>query len=191
MAIDHISVRSFSWPDWQAIWQIRFAQLAEHGIHLESGEIPPFPQESVPGSYEWDIHHIESIYLSGDGGFWLAWQGNIPVGMVGAQDLGGVVELRRMIVRMEYRRRGIGRHLVKALIQHCQVKNVAAVELWTEAKGAGQSLYQTLGFHKVDQPGSEYQKLNRETGRFPNRDEIRMRLGLLSMGRDTDWAEQR
>ena len=39
-----------------------------------------------------------------------------PVGMVGAQDLGGVIELKQMYVLPGYRRQSVGTLLVRTLI---------------------------------------------------------------------------
>lgn len=123
-----ISVKHFKWEHWAALCQLRHAQLAEHGIILDSYDIPPIPPQllehinrDIP---EWDTDWIGVVYLSGSGGFWLAWQNDLPVGRVGAQAIGGVVELRRMYVRQKYRRRGVGTQLVASLVDHCRAKGV-------------------------------------------------------------------
>lgn len=179
MATEQLPVRPFAWQDWRALWQLRYAQLAEDGIHVDPREMPEAPQDTPRGSYEWDIDHMEQIYLSGAGGFWLAWQGETAVGMVGAQDLGGVVELRRMHVRRDCRRRGVGRQLVQALIDHCRDRGASAIELWTALDGPGRSLYSRLGFRPVSAPGPGYEDVDDATGRSPSASEIRMRLEMI------------
>jgi GNAT superfamily N-acetyltransferase len=171
-----VEVRPFQWHDWRALWQLRYAQLAEQGIHLDPDDIPARNQSVSGDDYEPDLRRIEQVYLSGAGGFWLAWQGETPVGMVGAQDLGGVVELRRMQVHAHYRRQGIGCQLVQTLIEHCKNGKVTAIELWTDRDGPGRFLYCRFGFRRVDGPGHEFHDVDRATGRSPNTDEIRMRL---------------
>ena len=96
--------------------------------------------------------------MSGDGGFWIAWLGDTPVGHIGAQDIGGFVELRRMYVREEFRRRGIGTLLVRSLLKHCTSRGIRAIELYTERDGPGRILYKKLGFRETEKPGKEFQE---------------------------------
>jgi len=179
-----IVVKPFEWAHWAALWQLVDAQLVELGIVLDpEDELPPIPpqepEQVIRGQYQWDLHYIGVIYLRGAGGFWLAWEGDTPVGRVGAQDLGAIgVKLRRMYVRADYRRRGIGTRLVQALIEHCATHGAHAIELWTAREDLGRRLYAKLGFRRTDAPGPEYGRLEAETGYQPGEDEIRMRLEL-------------
>jgi len=69
-----------------------------------------------------DMERIDEAYLKARGNFWIAWVDDQPVGRIGAQDLGEYVELRRMYVRKEFRRPGIGSLLAQTLIElkmHC------------------------------------------------------------------------
>ena len=176
-----ISIAPFTWDTWQhwsALWKLRGYQLNEEGIVGEEDDIPPRGMDVGRDGYEWDYHHIDEIYLSGTGGFWLAyWEGD-PAGHVGAQDLGGTIELRHMYVRAEYRRRGIGTRLVQALIDHCKSKAVKAVELWTAPDGLGRILYKKLGFRVADKPWMELNELNYRMNSAPGKGEIRMRVNL-------------
>ncbi|HZO88610.1 MAG TPA: GNAT family N-acetyltransferase, partial [Chthonomonadaceae bacterium] len=97
---------------------------------------------------------------------------------VGGQDIGGAVELRRMYVRQDFRRRGIGRDLVKALVAHCGAQGVPVIELWTAREGAGRKLYESIGFQMVANPGEAFANVEAVTGYTPGEDEIRMRLQL-------------
>jgi GNAT superfamily N-acetyltransferase len=161
-------IRPFGWEDWRALWQLRFSQLAEHGIL--GGELPAQPDLRSP--YERDYHRMGQVYLAGAGNFWVAWLDNRPVGHVGAQDIGGAVELRRMYVVAESRRRGVGARLVATLIEHCLRSGVKAIELWTSEQGSGRFLYEKCGFRIVARPGPEFQRVALVE------DEIRMRLDL-------------
>jgi GNAT superfamily N-acetyltransferase len=164
------------WQDWPALCEIRRRQLAEGGILLDREEPLPPPDPNTPvGAYEWDYHRMAEIYLSGAGGFWLAWRGEAALGRVGAQDLGGVAELRHMYVLPEYRRQGVGARLVEALIAHCAARGVRAIELWTAADGPGRRLYARCGFFPTAGLGGEFAQVEARTGRAPNPDEIRMR----------------
>jgi GNAT superfamily N-acetyltransferase len=173
-----ILVKPFQWEHWIPLMQLLSSHLAEDGVMLDPEEIPEKPEDTPPGSADWDLDHIDQVYLTGAGGFWLAWYGNIPIGHVGAQDLGGVIELRRMYVKAEYRRRGAGTKLVQSLIKHCSAKGVRAIELGTAENGPGRFLYEKLGFHRIDRPGPEFGDAV-DVIRWSSRtDEIRMRLDL-------------
>jgi GNAT superfamily N-acetyltransferase len=163
-----IQIKAFEWQHWAALWELRKQQLAEDGIPVTI----PVSAPDLSSPYERDYHRIDQIYLRGAGNFWIAWLGDRPVGHVGAQDLGGVAELRRMYVRADFRRRGVGTRLVRALIEHCVVQGVQAIELWTEESGPGRFLYESLGFHLVAEPGEAFKDVPLSPG------EIRMRLDL-------------
>ena len=166
---EQILVRAYGREDWVPLFQLVAARLAEHGI---IADIPDAPEARDEDSPEPVLDHINEVYLSGAGGFWLAWCGNVPAGSIGAQDLGGVVELRRMYVKAEYRRRGIGTCLVNTLVERCRVGGIAAIELWTASKGPGRFLYARQGFRVVDAKGSGFEAA------LDSPDEIRMRLEL-------------
>ncbi|MEZ4714244.1 MAG: GNAT family N-acetyltransferase [Caldilineaceae bacterium] len=173
-----IAIQKYMPHHWLALWQLRFAQLAEHGIFLSKDQIPAIPGLPENDEHEWDLNHIDAVYGSGGGGFWLAWLGDEPVGSVGAQDIGGVVELRRMYVKAAFRQQGIGRLLVQALVGHCRASGIHTAELWTDAGGMGQLFYKRLGFQPRQTPGPDFEAVAQATRRSPNSGEIRMRLVL-------------
>jgi GNAT superfamily N-acetyltransferase len=165
-------IKPFQWEDWNGLWQLRTRQLAEEGI-MTDGELPEKPDLSSP--YEQDYHRIDQVYLAARGNFWIAWMDALPVGHIGAEDKGDHVELRRMYVRSEYRRHGIGTLLVQALIKHCIEQKVGIVELWTANDGPGRFLYEKLGFRQVEIAGEELD------GTTDDNNEIRMRLALTDL----------
>lgn len=166
--------------DWRALWVVHLAQLADHGVFLDPNELPEGPDPQATDEHgEWDIEYPDEVYQHGAGNFWLAWDGDLPIGMVGAQDIGGVVELRRMFVRAEYRRRGVATALVRALIDYSRAHGARAIELWTGPDGPGKPLYQTLGFRQTEELGPEFSLENPTPHRYvpdPDDGQIRMRL---------------
>jgi GNAT superfamily N-acetyltransferase len=164
---------------WHALMELRRYQLAEEGIIVPPEDIEDQPRNVGRDEYEWDFHHMDEIYLCGAGGFWLAWWENDLAGHIAAQDLGGVIELRHMYIRAEYRRRGIATCLVQTLLDHCKTQPVKAVELWTKMGGLGSRLYNRMGFKFTSGPGSEYSDLANKTNFFPGEGEIRMRFDLM------------
>jgi GNAT superfamily N-acetyltransferase len=171
-----VVVASYRAAHWRDLWALRTHQLAEHGVTLSPDAIPSQPLVVDRGDHEWDYHEIGQVYLACRGGFWLAWLDGTPAGHVGAQDLGEGVELRRMYVRQDFRRRGIGAKLVRELIAHCAARGVGAIELWTASGGLGRALYERVGFRAVTGPGPEFSDVLDPTRYEPRPDEIRMRL---------------
>ena len=164
---DTLVVKPYQSVDWPALWQLRACQLAEGGIMVDAIDaVPSFPDLNSP--YERDYHRMEQVYLSGRGKFWIAWSMGNPVGHIGAQDMGDFIELRRMYVREEYRRQGIGSQLLHALIEHSSHHCVRLIKLWTDPGGPGRLVYKKMGFCEVEEPGKAGKLLTDDKG------EIRM-----------------
>ena len=161
------------WPD---LWALRFIQLAEHGVVFDNPTVPAIDEPSNIGDPEYDYHHIQNTYLCGAGNFWLAYLGETPIGHIGAQDVNGQIELRRMFVAAPYRRRGVGSTLVYTLIQHAADHHVGIIELWTQSHGVGERLYTSLGFEVVTGPSDAFADVVAQTHYVSGDDEVRMRL---------------
>jgi GNAT superfamily N-acetyltransferase len=172
----NVTIQPFTMAQWPDLWQIRHAHLIENGIAETTIQTPSSP--SASSGYDTDLHAIDKVYLSGKGGFWLAYVNDIPVGYVGLQDLGDTGELRRMYVNRSYRRRGIGQALCQALIEHARQAGMHEVELWTAGDRPGQRLYEMLGFEEIILADADRQRIGMMTQREPNEDEIRMLLKL-------------
>lgn len=80
-----------------------------------------------------DIDDIQSAYMSAGNHFWVAvTPGGEIVGMIGVQQHDeGVGEIRRLRVRTDTRRRGIGTRLMEAAVQFCRDHNYLKVTLDT------------------------------------------------------------
>jgi GNAT superfamily N-acetyltransferase len=172
--VTRIAIKPYEPKYWATLWQLRAHQLAEAGIEVDPDPGPP----DLSSPYERDYHRMDQVYLRGAGGVWFAWWDHVPVGHVAGQDWGGGVELRRMYVRAEYRRRGVGTRLVVALIEHCVTHGVTAIELWTAQGGPGRLLYEKSGFRETGGPGKEFRNKEVPCPHSPSDDEIRMRLDL-------------
>lgn len=175
-----IRVNAFTLSDWPALWLIHLAHLAEDGVHVDPSTIPDRPRPDLEQRYEWDFHHIDEVYLGGAGNFWLAFYAGQPAGFMGGQDLGGVIEVRRVYVVASLRRRGIGRALMNALVAYSRKHAVRAIEMWTGVNGLGRKLYECCGFKVTSAPGQGYEKESLLACHIHARgeDEIRMRLEL-------------
>jgi GNAT superfamily N-acetyltransferase len=80
-----------------------------------------------------DIDDIESAYLQDNRGhFWVAENpsGEL-VGMIGVQHRKSEAEIRRLRVRQDHRRRGIGAKLLETAIDWCQERGILKITLDT------------------------------------------------------------
>jgi ribosomal protein S18 acetylase RimI-like enzyme len=81
-----------------------------------------------------DIDDVELAYMRNPGShFWIAHDGgNEVLGMIGVQQLdAGVGEIRRLRVRMDQRRRGIGSMLLQRALEFCRDQGLLKVTLDT------------------------------------------------------------
>ncbi|MBO9702579.1 MAG: GNAT family N-acetyltransferase [Sporocytophaga sp.] len=69
-------------------------------------------------SFEEELQGLPGYYSSPDGGLWLAFKSNIPIGCVALkrQDT-KIAEMKRLFIKPEHHRNGIGKKLVGATIQ--------------------------------------------------------------------------
>lgn len=101
-----------------------------------------------------DIKNINKFYHSGldESSFWVAEIDGNVVGFVGFRQIdGATVELQRLTVATEHRRRGIGESLCRQAIAYYKRKKFQKIVLeCTEVHLAGKSLYAKLGFNMKD-----------------------------------------
>lgn len=109
----------------------------------------------------WDAPVLERI-LSLSGGFgYLAWQGDTPTGFILARNLGGEVEVLSLGVLPEWRRSGIGRGLIDAVIGEAGRGGIGSIVLEVATDNApARGLYAALGFVQVGRRPRYY----RQTG---------------------------
>ena len=96
-----------------------------------------------------DLEHLLEGYLDCDGsGFWVADHGGTVVGMIGVQRLtDSSAEVRRLRVRLEFRRRGIGRLLMEHALDFCRQKQYLKVVLDVALEHTGAvSMFEGFGF---------------------------------------------
>jgi ribosomal protein S18 acetylase RimI-like enzyme len=98
-----------------------------------------------------DIDDIPSAYLcSSDDHFWVAVnpEGEV-VGMIGVQQVeNGVAEIRRLRVRKDSRRRGVGSALMESAIKFCRERQFLKITLDTFMdRDPAISLFQKFAFH--------------------------------------------
>jgi GNAT superfamily N-acetyltransferase len=103
-------------------------------------------------SLEEEIDRIADYYGQRDGGFWVAVGGSGIVGMFGLESapVAGSMELRRMYVDPDARRRGVARKMLAFAEAECRRRNVFQIELSTsELQAEALSLYRSAGYEEA------------------------------------------
>ena len=98
----------------------------------------------------WDAATLERILALAGGFGYLAWQGDAPVGFILARDLAGDVEVLSVGVLPQWRRRGVGRALIDAVVAKAEQDGLGSIvlEVATE-NAAARALYAAFGFVQV------------------------------------------
>lgn len=146
--IDQITIRPFVDAD--------AAHVRELFIRVNELLAPQYLKEDferyVGRSLEEEIDRIADYYGKRGGGFWVAADGSRIVGMFGLESssIAGSMELRRMYVDPDDRRRGIARKMLAFAEAECRRRNVFQIELSTsELQTEALSLYRNSGYEEI------------------------------------------
>ncbi|WP_407113278.1 GNAT family N-acetyltransferase [Bradyrhizobium sp. LMG 9283] len=98
-----------------------------------------------------EIGQISQYYECRQGGFWVAVGGEKVIGMFGLEPSSpGAMELRRMYVHPDARRRGIARRMLRFAEDECRKRNRPRMDLSTsELQRDALSLYRASGYQLV------------------------------------------
>ncbi len=99
-----------------------------------------------------EIASLPQVYGPPSGCLLLARLGGAPVGCVGVRDRGAAVcEMKRLYVRPQARKTGLGRRLAESAVEHARRLGYSRMVLDTLSSMAeAQSLYASLGFQEFD-----------------------------------------
>ena len=101
-------------------------------------------------SYENEIENLPGDYQPPKGCILLATYDNEPVGCVALDEQSdGICEMKRLYIKPQYQRTGIGTSLCKELIEQAKKIGYSQFRLATALEGAKQ-LYNTLGFVEIE-----------------------------------------
>lgn len=97
-----------------------------------------------------DIESLQDAYFSDDGDscFWVAEYREEVIGMIGVQKTSeGTAEIRRLRVREDYRRKGVGARLMEMAVAFCRDHGCLKVILDVRIeRGPAISLFENFGF---------------------------------------------
>jgi GNAT superfamily N-acetyltransferase len=131
------------------------AQVRDLFIRVNRLLAPPHMKEAFEGyiasSLKEEIDRISDYYREKRGGFWVTLDGTQVVGMFGLEPSSpDAMELRRMYVDPDARRRGIARKMLQFAEDECRRRNRLKMDLSTsELQGDALSLYRNTGYQLV------------------------------------------
>ena len=98
-----------------------------------------------------EIDRISNYYSERHGGFWVAVENEKIVGMFGLEPSGdSAMELRRMYVDPDVRRRGIARRMLEFAEQECRRRNRPRLDLSTsELQSEALAFYENAGYVRM------------------------------------------
>lgn len=148
-----ISIRQFQPTDLPQVHRLFVEGLEAYPDHNQT---PEESQQYVDYSLNADLADIDAAYMQTGGNFWVAVNAteqrdaNI-VGIVAIERISDVEgELRRMSVRSDFRRCGLGRLLVSHLEQWAQANKFSRVTLNTGVVMAeARRFYESLGYRET------------------------------------------
>lgn len=132
----------------RALWR-EFAELLKSRLH-EYVDRPSFREYMK--NYEDEIaNRLPGRFGPPGGCILLAEYKGKPAGCVGLMDMGdGICEMRRLYVKPQYRKFGIGKILAKAIIEQGRNMGYTSMRLNTNKKMTGaEELYRSLGFKDI------------------------------------------
>lgn len=108
-------------------------------------------EDYINSSLKDEIDRIDQYYGDRNGQFWVALEEDKVVGMFGLESSGpNAMELRRMYVDPDYRRRGIAQMMLHQAESYCRENQKPRLDLSTsEIQSDAISFYQSVGYELV------------------------------------------
>jgi len=101
-------------------------------------------------NYDEEISGLPGDYAPPKGCILLAMYNSKAAGCIAVKEAScGTCEMKRLFVRPEYQRLGIGKTLCQAVIEWAKKVGFTHMRLWTALDGA-KALYESLGFEEID-----------------------------------------
>ena len=142
-----MEIRDFSTDDAAAVRDlfIRVNRLLAPADRKDAFEI------YIARSLTEEIDRVSEYYSERNGGFWVAVEGEGIVGMFGLEPSGeAAMELRRMYIDPDFRRRGIARKMLDFAEQQCRRRQRPRMDLSTsELQQEALALYRNAGYALV------------------------------------------
>ena len=142
-----MEIRAFSPEDAAAVRElfVRVNRL------LAPADMKEVFESYIARSLAEEIDRVSAYYSERGGGFWVAVDGHKIVGMFGLEPSGNAaMELRRIYVDPDSRRRGIARTMLNFAEEQCRRRNRPRMDLSTsELQREALALYRDAGYERV------------------------------------------
>ncbi|NLW70981.1 MAG: GNAT family N-acetyltransferase [Eubacteriaceae bacterium] len=131
----------------------QIANLFGEYTQMVTRETPGFADYLKQQNYEAELAHPGEKYALPGGYLLIAFKGDKPAGCIALKDLGDDnCEMKRLYVREQYRKRGLGTALAKAVIERARQIGYKKMLLDTfDTLGDAVRLYEKLGFKQTEQ----------------------------------------
>ena len=148
-----VSIRAFAEADAEAV---RDLFIRVNRLLAPDGMQDAF-ERYIQDSIAEEIGRISDYYAAKRGGFWVAELASVVVGMFGLEPSGAdAMELRRMYVDPDFRRRGIAQAMLAAAEDHCRDAGLARLDLSTsEVQPDALAFYRAQGYVQVREEVAE------------------------------------
>ena len=96
--------------------------------------------------FDEELESLPGCYAEPEGGYWVAWAGDEPVGMVALRPIDGGCEMKRLYVTDAARGTGLGRRLAERCVAEARTRGYTALWLDTlRTMDAANHIYDSLG----------------------------------------------
>jgi ribosomal protein S18 acetylase RimI-like enzyme len=136
--MEDLHIRTYQEEDNDAVWQLHVDGLNQTGSFIKDPKLDA------------DLHMIQATYLDNGGEFFVVVLGNEIVAMGALKKVNDqTAEIKRMRVKINYQRQGIGSIMLKKLIESAKELGYRKLILDTSAnQTAAKQLYEKFGFRE-------------------------------------------
>lgn len=138
--MDDLTFRQYKTEDREAVYALHVLGLKQTGAYID--------EPGMREKWDYDLHHIEEVYLNGQGEFLVVLLGERIIGMGALRKYDErTAEIKRMRVHPDFQRRGIGRTLLAMLTEKAKEMGYTRLVLdTTTVQTASRQLYESSGF---------------------------------------------
>ena len=98
--------------------------------------------------------YLKWLFRHARGAFWVAFEGDEPVGFVALEELEPVPEIHEIVVDPNWRGKSLSRKLMEKALNYLSRRGFSRVALWVgEYNQRARHFYEKLGFRITDQAG--------------------------------------
>ncbi|QJA05665.1 GNAT family N-acetyltransferase [Thermosulfurimonas marina] len=98
--------------------------------------------------------YLKWLFKHARGAFWVAFEGEEPVGFVALEEMGPVPEIHEIVVSPEWRGRSLAEKLMQEALDYLSRRGFSRVALWVgEHNQRARHFYEKMGFQITEKAG--------------------------------------